>query len=453
MINIFSKRKLIIISVPLLLILSLALIWTLTHRRDDRPNIILISIDTLRADHLGCYGYFKNTTPNIDKFSNDSVLFSTCLAQSSSTLSSHASMLTSLIPSHHGASFAKKMPIPEKIVTLPEILKKNGYKTISFNDGGQLAPSFGFGQGFDIYQSSKKHFDKFYFSDTVKKTINWLENNPDKKFFLFLHSYETHTPYTPQKEYLELFEANYSGSLPLHTSDGIALQINKGKREMTNEDKEHIIDTYNAEIRSMDDSFQVFLDYLHEKGLYDDALIILTSDHGEEFNEHGVMASHSHTLYNELLHVPLIIKFGGLKHSSKIIPELVRGVDILPTIMNVLNLAPEDRFDGVSILPFLSRRTKDELIAISERDMVESLKPECWSITWKRWKLYNSILFDLEMDPFETIDVSKENTEIKAKLRRRALKFMQQHRVVDQKAKAKLSEEELEKLKALGYIK
>jgi arylsulfatase A-like enzyme len=144
----------------------------------------------------------------------------------------------------------------------------------------------------------------------VKQGINWLEKNSNKKFFLFLHTYETHSPFTPKEFYSKLLKTDYTGNLPEHTSKDIIRQINNGKLEITEADRLHIINTYDAEIRSMDDSFQYFLDYLKRMKLYDNSIIIFTSDHGEEFNEHGVMATHSHTLFNELLYVPLIIKLG-----------------------------------------------------------------------------------------------------------------------------------------------
>lgn len=417
-------------------------------------NVILISIDTLRADLLSCYGYDKMTSPNIDRFSEDSVLFKKCIAQAPSTLASHASIFTSLIPSHHQASFARMIALPKEIRTITEILKAKGYKTISFNDGGQIAPDFGLDQGFDVYRSTNKKKATLYFSDIVKKSINWIVRNSEKKFFLFLHTYETHSPYTPKKKYLDLFEENYSGSLPMHTSDRVAQRINNGKIKVTKEDTLHIINTYNAEIRAMDESFGIFIDFLKKKELYDKTIIIFTSDHGEEFYEHGVMASHSHTLFDELLHIPLIIKFANSKFASREIKNLVRSIDMMPTLLDIVSIKIPENLEGVSLIPMIKGRSKNEdLFAISERDMIETLQDECWSIMYDKWKLYNSRLYDLEKDPFERIDISSEHAELKTTLRKKAIQFIKQIRITQQKEKVELDETELEKLKALGYIK
>jgi len=452
-----TRRKLYAITIPIallfLFVLSFLLITTKNSRRNADLNVILISIDTLRADHLSCYGYSKPTTPNIDDFSQDAVLFKRCIAQSSSTLQSHASMLTSLVPLHHGASFAKKRALPKRIKTLAELLKEKGFKTVSFNDGGQLAPAFGLNQGFDMYRSTKKNFDEFNFTHIVTQSINWIEENSDRNFFMFLHTYETHTPYTPKEKYLQLFDQNYAGRLPAYTSEGIAQKINRGDLSITEEDRLHIIHTYDAEIKSMDESFQTLIDYLKKKELYERTIIIFTSDHGEEFNEHGVMASHSHTLFNELLHIPLIVKFANSKFASRQVDELVRSIDIMPTILDTLNTKPSPYMEGISLMPLIKgQKPKIDTYAISERDMEITLKNECWSIMNERWKLYNSRLYDLKNDAEEKIDVSDMHLNMKKSLRKRAIRFLQANRIFYADKKAKLDKKEKELLKALGYI-
>jgi arylsulfatase A-like enzyme len=204
----------------------------------------------------------------------------------------------------------------------------------------------------------------------------------------------------------------------------------------------------------MDDSFQHFLEYLKRKNLFDNTVIIFTSDHGEEFCEHGMVAEHSHTLYNELLHVPLMIKFVRSKYSSKIIRRLVRSVDIMPTVLDILDIEKSDNFDGMSLVSMIrGSQNRFERFVIAERDMEERLKPQCWSIIRGRWKLYNSRLYNLETDPRETTDVSDNHMDMKKILRRGALRYMQRNRILNTGIKAKINKEELERLQSLGYIK
>jgi len=431
-------------------------------------NVILISIDTLRADHLGCYGYHKNTTPNIDRFSKDSVLFKTSVAHAPSTLPSHASIFTALIPSHHGAFF-KKTGIPQELVTIAEFLKDNGYKTISYNGGGSVASEYGFDQGFDLYHSPGRGLSKFerilkriskrifllddstggHLAEQVNFAIDWIDNNPDRKFFLFLHTYEVHHPYTPKQGYLDLFEKNYSGNLPKNIYRGLLKEINNGEIKINKEDQEHIINTYDAEIRFMDDGFLLLENFLREKDIYDDTIIIFTSDHGEEFGEHGRMGFHSHSLYDELLLVPLIIKFPNSKYASKVVDEQVRSIDILPTLLDILDIRGLNAFEGVSLIDLITGKTLDPLFAVSEQDDQAKKRPT--SIRTKKWKLYGSKLFNLESDPLENNDVSNENKAVKDFLRFKLNNILKQRKIPSTN-KVILDETTKEELKALGYI-
>ncbi len=420
-------------------------------------NVILISIDTLRADHLGCYEYPKNTTPNIDKFSEDSILFKRCLAQASSTLISHASIFTSLIPLHHRACFTKKLALPEENQTIGEILNTNGYKTVSFNDGGQIASEFGMSQGFDLYDSSTgdQKPDYMTFKAIVDKCTQWIDNNTSKKYFIFLHTYETHHPYTPTENNLKLFESGYEGSLEPHISVDLIFKLFRGKLEISEADKQHIRNAYDAEIRSMDESFGILVDFLKKKDLYDKTIIIFTSDHGEEFDEHGVIGMHAHTLYDELLHVPLLIKLKKSKLASKKIDTHVGCIDISPTLLNLLGLENFKYAEGKSLVDMISGKQKErEGFLIAQRDRPDEYKnPEYWTIINKTWKLYKGKLFDLRNDPLELEDVSKSNQELKGELLKSAMEFMKINPLDIQDKETEIDEKLKEKLKSLGYIK
>ena len=451
-----KKHKLkIILAIAVAALVYLAMVLPEKKHRHDF-NIILISIDTLRADHLGCYKYNRNTSPAVDKFRKDSVLFRRCIAQSTSTLASHASILTSLIPSHHGAFFTRSQPLPGQIETMAERLKKKNYLTVSFNDGGQIAPEFGLNQGFDIYQSmnpKNKAYD-LVFSVIVDKTAEWLDNRHDNQtFFLFLHTYETHHPYTPAKEYLKLFESGYKGNLPDHISVKLIDQINKGEITLNDEDKKHILNAYDAEIRMMDDSFGRLTDLLKKKKLYDNTMIIFTSDHGEEFGEHGIWALHSHTLFNEQLHVPLIIKLPGSKFASSKVNRLVRSIDILPTVLDLLGEKEAKNLEGISLVPLMKgKKPGKKIFAVSQRDMQQTYDRKYWSVMDRKWKLYDSKLYNLLKDPGESIDASGTNRDLKRKLEKFAVYYIKKNMQGISGKKVKMDDELKKKLKSLGYL-
>ena len=333
-------------------------------------NVLVISIDTLRADHLGCYGYPKPTSPNIDRFRKESVLFRTAIAHAPSTEPSHASIFTSMIPAHHGALRAKRMPISKNVVTMAEILRSAGYRTVSFNGGGQVGASYGFDRGFEVYESSTGRF-----SEKVGAAIDWLERNAEGKFFLFLHTYEVHAPYEPTADYLRLFETEYSGTLPDRITPGLLIKINAGAVDLDGRDVRHIVNTYDAQIRSMDDAFGKLITHLRSTRLLDRTLIVFTSDHGEEFGEHGQLGRHSHALYDELLRVPLIVRMPGARSASTVVERQVRGIDILPTVVDVLDLQSLAQFEGSTLTGLMAQRQESERVAVSQLDTTDELPP------------------------------------------------------------------------------
>ena len=326
-------------------------------------NVILISIDTLRADHLGCYGYPADTTPNIDEFSKHGVLFRTAIAHAPSTTPSHASIFTSLLPVHHGALRARQRPIAEAVKTMAEILRDAGYRTISFNGGGQVAAMYGFGRGFEIYAREPGSI-----AQNVEKPTYWRQRNPDAKFFMFLHTYEVHAPYQPDPRFMEMFDADYTGELDDKILPRLLININDGTVAIDEEDVRHIVHAYDAEIRSMDLAFARLVRYMARNKLFDDTIVIFTSDHGEEFGEHAQMGRHSHALYDEVLRVPLIIRLPGRKFAGTIVDRQVRGIDILPTVTDLLDLEHLDQFDGSSLTPLMMQRRDVERIAVSQID-------------------------------------------------------------------------------------
>jgi arylsulfatase A-like enzyme len=374
---------------------------------------ILISIDTLRYDHVGCNGYSFSTTPNIDSFRTDAVRFADAIAQAPSTLSSHASMLTSLLGPQHGASFKRGTGLAADVQTLAAALREHGAATVSFNEGGQLAPEYGLGRGFDRYSSTAVGPGTASLASEVQNAVFWLQHHPGRSCFVFLHTYEVHHPYTPDERHLALIEpVPYHGRLP---AGGTPLQVldavNQGFLRLSADDLRHVVATYDAQIRAMDDGFGELVAYLKQQGLYDATTIVFTSDHGEEFGEHGRIGWHSHTLYDELLRVPLLIKYPHGAHAGATVTRQVRSIDIAPTILALLGAPRPGRFQGRDLTPLAAGRREPARFAVSNLD-----GGGVPAIRTQRWKLIGNHLFDLAADPGETRDVSARYPEIAAYL-------------------------------------
>jgi arylsulfatase A-like enzyme len=409
---------------------------------------ILISIDTLRFDHLGAYGYGFPTSPNLDAFRRDAVLFSTAIAQAPSTLASHAAMLTSLLPPQHGASFKEGTALAPQVATLAELLRDRGVRTLSWNEGGQIAPESGLGRGFNHYHSTLVGPGTSSLGNEVGHAVTWLHGHLDRPFFLFLHTYQVHHPYTPDARHLALIEpAAYRGPLPAAATPLAVLdRINLGNLRLAGADLRHIVATYDAQIRAMDDGFGELVAFLKQQGIYDSTAIVFTSDHGEEFGEHGRVGWHSHTLYDELLRVPLLVKYPGQAHAAALVTRQVRSIDIAPTVLALLGLAPAAGFQGSDLTPLAGGRAEPVRLAVSNLD-----GGNVTAIRSPQWKLVGSHLFDLAHDPGETHDVSARYAGIVAYLtaRRQALLAAAPPRRGPQVALPRPSSQQL---LSLGYV-
>ena len=414
-------------------------------------NVLLISIDTLRADHLGCYGYERPTSPAVDALAADSVLFRQAIAQAPSTLHSHASMLSSLLPQHHRASRDADTRLPEEALTLAEVLRAAGYRTGAFTGGGQMARIYGLDQGFELYEEPKKEL----FAGTVQVALPWIDEHADERFFLFLHSYEVHHPYSPPDEYRQLLGIDYDGPLPSQVDKDLLERINGEEPvlDIDDADLDYIVSLYDAEIRSMDDGLATLIGALKARGLYDQTLIVFTSDHGEEFDEHGRVGWHSHSLYDELLHVPLIVKLPEGRRAGTTIDAQVRSIDIAPTVLAALGYPLPKEFSGADLAPLIDGGEMAPLVAISRQD--RGPRREISSIRTERWKLSGlarrRALFDLDVDPAEQWDRALQQPDVVSYLERRLDEIIASREPFDP-PRVELPEETLEELRALGYI-
>ncbi len=415
----------------------------------DLPrDVILVSIDTLRADHLGCYGYSRPTTPHIDRFRQDAVLFQQAIAAGSSTLVSHASIMTSLLPQQHGAEHRINHALSPRFQTIASIFRQHGFQTLSWNDGGQIAAAYGIDHGFDLYSSSPPA-GIYHFTDVVALATRWLGSHPPAApRFLFLHTYEVHHPYTPSPRYLAMEEPEpYHGPLPAGQTDmPTLLAIRTRRLHIGPRDLEHIVATYDGEIRSMDEGFGNLVDFLKRTGRYDGALIVFTSDHGEEFAEHGSVGWHSHTLYDELLRVPLLIKFPDGRYAGETVTSQVRQIDIAPTLVAAMGWPQPRQFRGSDLEPLAQGRAALPRFAVSHMDSDPGV-----SIRLAPWKLYDGHLYDLAADPGEHRDVAAQHRDLAAALNQRLHTLVAEMPTTSGPA-AMVGDEERARLRALGYL-
>ncbi len=291
--------------------------------QSERPNLILISIDCLRPDHMGTYGYHRDTTPHIDRFAQDGVVFETAIATSSWTLPTHMSMLTGLVPSFHRATKWEKLD--PSVPYLPEVLSAHGYRTTGVASWVYVSQIYGFERGFHLYEVMENPLA----SDVVDAALQQLVRNKGQSHFLFMHLLDPHWPYLPPREFLERF-----GPRPRDISDLQDL-IARSKPPPSAMETQEIIQLYDSEIAYTDQELGRFFEELKSLGLYDDSIIIVTADHGEAFYEHGHW-QHSQTLYDEIVRIPLIVKW-PVKHHAQMarcrVATLLSNVYILPSML------------------------------------------------------------------------------------------------------------------------
>ncbi len=374
---------------------------------ERRPDVIVYLVDTLRADHLGCYGYPRETSPRIDAFATESVLFEDAMAQSAWTRPAVASLLTGLDPHSHGAQ-DRLDGLAESFDTLPEILRREDYQTAAFISSAVITAKFGFGQGFDTFRQRVKETiePERPTSEWVNaEALRWLERrDPDRPFFLFLHTLDPHMPYEPPEPFRRRLAPDAD---PRAGRVEQVVALRDGQRPTTARDREEIPALYDAEIAGNDAAFGRLVAELRARGLYEPLLLVFVSDHGEELFDHGGW-EHGATLYQELVHVPLLLKLPRGAGAGRRIGETVRQIDVLPTVLDVLGGEIPRGIQGRSLLPLLQTPSRRPPAAFSSLDL-DGRRIE--SAVLGRRKLIHTLahnqrpvgleLYDLASDPGE----------------------------------------------------
>jgi arylsulfatase A-like enzyme len=383
-----------------------------------RPDIVLVSIDSLRYDHLGCYGYERPTSPTIDGFAREGVLFRNAVSTTSWTLPAHAALFTGLYDSAHGL-VDNGLRLADAHVTLAEALGAAGYQTGGFYGGPYLHSTFGLGQGFDSYQScmtaladdlpdadlrataqaprSLSHEDVTG-PRTVLEVESWLGRTDERPLFLFVHLWDVHFDYVPPPPYVEMFDPDYEGDL-----DARGLMQNQAvHRGMRKRDREHLLALYDGEIRFTDDTLAAIFEALRARGRYESSLVVVTADHGEEFFEHGGKG-HQRTLFDELIRVPLIVRWPGKVLAGEVVEQQVRLIDMMPTLLSLAGIPPPGEMQGRDLSPLLRGETLPPEPTLAEllvgRRLMRALRTDEHKLISYANRRF--ALFDLVRDPGE----------------------------------------------------
>jgi choline-sulfatase len=385
-------------------------------------NVILVSFDALQAAHVGCLGNPRKVTPTLDAFASQAFNCTHAYSVASWTVPASMTWFTGVYPSEHRITnkFALYQPPIKKLanlkemspelVTLADIMKRNGYATAGFTGNAGVSGGFGYEQGFDIYFHEQNVFGRFEHS--VPEALRWLKDHRDKKFFVFLHGYDVHGQSCPGSglDYRFVdkgYDRKYTGSV-LEQETLREEGLDKGQLTMRDDDVRFWRAVYDEKLNRADALFKQFLIEFDRLGLTGKTLFVLTSDHGTELYEHRRF-DHGFTLYNEQIHVPLIIKLPG-QRAGKVIGDRVSSIDVMPTILDLLDVKVSDiarkQMRGVSLATaFMGEATSRDVF--SETDYRQYtykrsiIAPEGWKLIYTL-ETKSRELYDLNADPSET---------------------------------------------------
>jgi arylsulfatase A-like enzyme len=403
----------------------------ITRWGQTRPNVVLIVVDDLRADHLTTYRYPRDTAPFVDELARRGVVFDNVISQSSWTKTSMASMLSSLDPDAHGVRRTTDV-LSNDVVLLPELLRAAGYRTLCVHGNPWMAPKFGFNQGYDYFVYSHWQNEDMSGRRVTREGIQWLGAKPAEPFFLYLHFMDVHAPFEVPDGF-DVF-----GDTPEDAYDDSILYVDAQLRELYSK-----------------------LDAL---GVLDETWFVFTADHGEEFRVEGThVAGHGATLYEQVLHVPLVFHRRNRTERATRLARQVRLIDVAPTILDLAGIAPPETMRGVSLKANLEGDDAGaDLVAIS-RVGGNDVAPDkdLFSFSTAKFKYILDLahgteeLYDRAADPLETRNVAEQNPDVVARFRKQALVDRAKEQATHG-ASETLPEIDgglREQLRALGYLK
>ncbi len=448
-----------IIFLFLCLIMCIFVLHTLFSVKNNRLNILFITLDALRADHLGCYGYKRNTSPYIDSLASRGVLFTQAISQAPWTSASVSSLLTSRYPNHALVEVGYLLSAQEE--NLIGILKKKGYTTALFSNA---YPTLSI-----TFHDIRRQFSSFKVQDCTSEKVfdeisAWLKSKQRKPFFLWAYFYKPHCPYTcPDRYYNQYLKDGFypSQKVPIAEDDGLKNEwysfgvIPRCVAQKGITDTSYYIARYDGEINYVDEQIEKLMNSLKQSGLIKNTLIVVFSDHGESMTEHDFYFNHSHFLYEGLIRVPLIVVLPERLQKAKVVKEQVALMDIMPTVLDLLGMRSKTKIEGKSLLPLLW----DRYLNVARDSFSESPyypSPRCirtgkWQLIYnRRWNNYE--LYNLKEDPWETHNLFYKRTDIAADLEQRLERWGRTARTHTLGSPKSPSNIEKERLKSLGYI-
>jgi len=467
-----------------------ATFFSLTQQNSREYNVVLITLDTVSANHLGIYGYYRNTTPNIDNFAKNSIVYSHAIAQMPLTIPSHVSILTSQYVHSHGA-IGNTYRVNHSLVMLQKILKENNYETGGVVSIMLLNRERGWNKGFDFFDDNFTGKERRA-DETTDIALSWLDGNAGEKFFLWAHYYDPHTPYYPPAPYNELFDKNtepetitvydsdipknvtlrYDDSLEIRydwqaiwnlstdiaplTADDANVTLIKSLLKISELDFEKFMAFYNrkialhdGEIAYVDSQIERIFDSLRQKNLLEKTIVVIVADHGENFN-HGEFFDHG-KMFEQDLHVPLILYYPGVE--PKKVDATVSLIDIAPTILRLLNIPPGKEMAGKNLLEISNNC---DCVAFSEspyfKGFLNGRFPGPFAryvnIENNEWKMFNGTLFNLIEDPDEKVNLYSSMPDVVQNLTLRINDFLDRYN----QSGHSIEQSNLEVLKRLGYV-
>jgi arylsulfatase A-like enzyme/Flp pilus assembly protein TadD len=421
----------------LIVAVLLALAAGCGQRADQPPSVLVITLDTTRADHLSCYGYDKETTPRLDALAAEGVLFENCLTPVPITLPSHTTILTGTYPTFHGVRENGEFYAPDELTTMAEVLGPEGYRTAAFVGAFPVSSAFNLDQGFDLFDdrffypredlgkfdpAQRVFFEERKADKVSQAAIGWLEDHGRDPFFMWLHYFDPHHPYNAPSPFDELFPG--SG--------------------------------YDAEIALTDDCVGAVFQALRDLGVWENTVVVVTADHGEGLGEHGE-ETHALMVYNSTAHVPLILKAPGLE--PKRVGGTVRTTDILPTVCDLLGLETPAEVQGTSLVPFMAADGPVPDLETYHETLYGPLRfgwSALFGLTHDGWKYIHAPqpeLYEVRTDPGETVDRIGERPELAAAMHDRLEALREETRSpIATSAWGPVDQDTLARLEALGYV-